>query len=484
MGARCCKGENIQRKTFSEQQTQTDDDLSGNIYDPNNMSSSRESNLNNNPEINQQLPPKENDENNNKINIENDNDNDNNNNKNPESNEPMAYQIYLKDYLDEKIDNTEIFENKWYNDIEKGKIIYSKRVIVAMINKAFDEKNEDFKEIYNKPPLTLSIKSTGSFITDEFQVSKNVYIANKNSFPKNTSIKMISKYMLNTKERMNWDPQLKSYTLIEGSEEGKEIKCILHNWTKSPMFLVSERDCVDKRYDFFHEGIFYSFESSVNDDYIPLDEKVTRINDIIFIQQVYEENENIIFKAVTQMNAKVSLPQAIINATLSGKLLDFYKGVIDAINRDFDEGKLIFEDNGCGMSEETLQHVTDPFFTTRTVRKVGLGIPLLKQNCEKTGGRFSISSQEGIGTEVHAVFSHKHIDRPTLGDIATTIVYTASAYPDIRFIYKHIHNDKEYIFDTQEITEVLDGISIQNPEIIAYLVEMIRENLKEINVEF
>lgn len=352
MGSRCCKGENIERKTFSEQQTQTDDDLNGNIYDPNNTSSNRESNANDNGNVdkNQQLSLKDNDENKNKINIENDN-KDNNEQENKEA---MPYEIYLKDYLDEKIDNSEIFDNKWYNDIEKGKIIYSKRVIVAMINKAFDEKNEEFKQIYNKPPLTLFIKSTGSFITEEFQVSKNVYIANKNSFPKNTSIKMISKYMLNSKERSSWDPQIKSYTIIEGSEDGKEVKCILHNWTKSPMFLVSERDCVDKRYDFFYEGKFYSFESSVNDDYIPIDEKVTRINDIIFIQQVYEENENIIFKALTQMNAKVSLPQAIINATLSGKLLDFYKGVIDAINRDFDEGKLIFEDNDGNTIENNI----------------------------------------------------------------------------------------------------------------------------------
>jgi len=352
MGSRCCKGENIERKTFSEQQTQTDDDLNGNIYDPNNTSSNRESNANDNGNVvqNQQLSLKENDENKNKI----INENDNKDNNEQENKEPLPFEIYLKDYLDEKIDNSEIFDNKWYNDIEKGKIIYSKRVIVAMINKAFDEKNEEFKQIYNKPPLTLFIKSTGSFITEEFQVSKNVYIANKNSFPKNTSIKMISKYMLNSKERSSWDPQIKSYTIIEGSEDGKEVKCILHNWTKSPMFLVSERDCVDKRYDFFYEGKFYSFESSVNDDYIPIDEKVTRINDIIFIQQVYEENENIIFKALIQMNAKVSLPQAIINATLSGKLLDFYKGVIDAINRDFDEGKLIFEDNNGNTFENNI----------------------------------------------------------------------------------------------------------------------------------
>jgi len=184
MGSRCCKGETIERKTFSEQQTQTDDDLNENIYDPNNTSSNRESNENDNinAESNQQLELKDNNEHNNKINIVSDNKENNIQN----SKEPMPYEIYLKDYLDEKIDNYEIFDNKWYNDIEKGKIIYSKRVIVAMMNKAFDEKNEEFKEIYNKPPLTLSIKGTGSFITDEFQVSKVIYITNKNSFPNNT----------------------------------------------------------------------------------------------------------------------------------------------------------------------------------------------------------------------------------------------------------------------------------------------------------
>ena len=80
------------------------------------------------------------------------------------------------------------------------------------------------------------------------------------------------------------DIQFKLYEVIEGSEEGKEVKCILHNWIKSPTFFVSERDVVDKRYDFFHKGRFYSFESSVNDDYIPLEENVVRISDIIYVQ--------------------------------------------------------------------------------------------------------------------------------------------------------------------------------------------------------
>ena len=336
MGCLCCKRKNNEKKTFSEEQTQTDEDIEEKLIN----STSRETDINN-IKTTQELPTKENVE---EKNIENEK-------SAPKPEELMPYELCLKDYLDENIDNSDVFDKKWYSDIEKDKIIFSKRSIIALLNQAFDDKNQEYKEIYNKPPLVLSIKSTGSFITDQFQVSRNIFTTTKTSFPKNTSLKMISKYMLNSKERNSWDSQFKLYAVIEGSEEGKEVKCILHNWMKSPMFLISERDIVDKRYDFFHNGRFYSFESSVNDDYIPLEENVTRINDIIFIQEVYEENENFVFRAMTQMNAKISLPQAIINNTLSGKLLDFYNGVINAMNSDFDEGKLIFEDNDGNIIE-------------------------------------------------------------------------------------------------------------------------------------
>jgi len=142
--------------------------------------------------------------------------------------------------------------------------------------------------------------------------------------------------------------------------------------------------------------------------------------------------------------------------------------------------RIIFTDNGCGMDEEMVKRAVDPFFTTRTVRKVGLGLPLLKQNCEQTGGSLHITSRVGEGAQVEAVFIHNHIDRPPLGDIAGTVVLTASAYPDIRFIYRHKKNSKSYEFDTEEVKETLDGLSIQSPEIIQYLREMIEENLKEI----
>jgi len=138
------------------------------------------------------------------------------------------------------------------------------------------------------------------------------------------------------------------------------------------------------------------------------------------------------------------------------------------------------KDDGFGMSEEMLAKVTDPFFTTRTTRKVGLGLSLLKQNAEQAGGRMELSSKEGKGTSLKAVFSHSHLDRPSLGDVAGTMVLLAGANPEMDFLYKHITDKGEYVFDTKEVKEVLEGVSVSDPEIMKYLKEMIKENLNTI----
>ena len=140
---------------------------------------------------------------------------------------------------------------------------------------------------------------------------------------------------------------------------------------------------------------------------------------------------------------------------------------------------LIFKDNGCGMSPEMVEKVINPFFTTRTTRKVGLGLPLLKQNTEMTGGSLDIQSTVGVGTVVTAIFGLTHIDRPPMGDLAGTLVLTISAYPDIRFLFHYKRDDEvDYFLDTNEIYEALDGMSINSPEIIEYLKEMVQENIQ------
>lgn len=137
-------------------------------------------------------------------------------------------------------------------------------------------------------------------------------------------------------------------------------------------------------------------------------------------------------------------------------------------------------DNGKGMSKEIVTKVIDPFYTTRTTRKVGLGIPLLKQNAEQTGGALHIESEEGKGTALNAVFQYNNIDRPPLGDIAGVLTILITGNPKIDFLYTHKIQNKTITFDTREIKEALEGVSINNPQIVKYLKEMFEENIREI----
>ena len=139
-----------------------------------------------------------------------------------------------------------------------------------------------------------------------------------------------------------------------------------------------------------------------------------------------------------------------------------------------------FIDNGKGMDAETVKHVTDPFFTTRTTRKVGLGLPLLKQNAERTGGSMIIQSQPGKGTEVEVTFVYSHIDRLPTGDISGVLALTASSYPAIDFIYTHNTPYGKFVFDTVEIKETLGDLPVYNPQVIAFMKDLISDNLKEI----
>lgn len=138
------------------------------------------------------------------------------------------------------------------------------------------------------------------------------------------------------------------------------------------------------------------------------------------------------------------------------------------------------KDNGKGMPQEMVDKVTDPYVTSRTTRKVGLGLPLLKMNAERTGGHLKIISEVGKGTEVEALFIHDNIDRLPLGDMAGTIAILASANPLIEFVYTHTVDGEQYIFDTREIKEALDDLPISDIHIFKYLKEMINENLQEI----
>jgi DNA mismatch repair ATPase MutL len=140
------------------------------------------------------------------------------------------------------------------------------------------------------------------------------------------------------------------------------------------------------------------------------------------------------------------------------------------------------KDNGSGIREENIEKVTDAFFTSRSSRKVGLGLALTKMKAEQCGGGLEIKSVYGEGTRVKFWFMHNHIDRPPLGEIEEVIVMSATMKENINLKYKHTTDKGEYVFDTKAIRKVLDEVEITNVKIFKALKEMIKTNLEEISV--
>lgn len=136
-------------------------------------------------------------------------------------------------------------------------------------------------------------------------------------------------------------------------------------------------------------------------------------------------------------------------------------------------------DNGCGMDKNFLNKVNDPYSTSRSTRKVGMGIPLFKQACEITGGSLSITSALGVGTTVIAEFKLDSIDRMPLGDIGSTFVILLNNNEGTEIELSLRVDERECSFSGTEIKNTLEGIDTNQSDIVTYLTEMINENVKE-----
>jgi hypothetical protein len=145
-------------------------------------------------------------------------------------------------------------------------------------------------------------------------------------------------------------------------------------------------------------------------------------------------------------------------------------------------------DDGRGMSEKTAQQVLDPFYTTRTTRKVGLGIPLLKLAAEMSGGGLSLVTESGKGTKVEASFRHSHIDRMPLGDLAVTFLTLLVSYPHIHWVFIYQVTDKngqsnDFNFDDVELKTALGGMSMTEPEILKFVRGMLEEGIEALALQ-
>lgn len=145
-------------------------------------------------------------------------------------------------------------------------------------------------------------------------------------------------------------------------------------------------------------------------------------------------------------------------------------------------------DDGRGMDAATLEQVQDPFYTTRTTRSVGLGIPLLKLAAEQADGNFSLQSEPSKGTWVEAEFRHSHIDRMPLGDLSATFLTLLVSHPQIdwTFLYRVTDTNKdsrEFLFESADLKRELGDISLTEPEVLTFLRGIFEEGIEEVALQ-
>ena len=139
------------------------------------------------------------------------------------------------------------------------------------------------------------------------------------------------------------------------------------------------------------------------------------------------------------------------------------------------------KDNGKGMGADVLSKVLDPFYTTRTTRRIGLGLSLLSQSAKEADGDMTITSKKGEGTIVTAYFKHSHIDRKPIGNMAETLIVLIAGNPDIDFLYEHRLNNRAYSIDTKDIREELGDVPLSSPGVIEVIRKDIRNGLKTLS---
>jgi hypothetical protein len=168
----------------------------------------------------------------------------------------------------------------------------------------------------------------------------------------------------------------------------------------------------------------------------------------------------------------------IAENSLSAKANEIEIAIEESIKKDF--LTIYIRDNGVGMDAEKVSRLADPFFTSRTTRKVGLGIPLLKEAAEACNGSLGVVSQPGVGTEITVNFQRNHIDRMPLGDLAGTFLGLIIGSPDIRWRLDYDKDDENFHLDTAEVIRELDGIPLNEPLVIKWLKSTLQEGINRV----
>lgn len=168
--------------------------------------------------------------------------------------------------------------------------------------------------------------------------------------------------------------------------------------------------------------------------------------------------------AQNSITARASLVEIIVDENLKDDILT-----------------IILKDNGCGMDNEEAHRVKDPFVTSRTSRKVGLGIPLMLAACQRCEGDLVIESQKNVGTKLIATFKYSHIDRAPIGNMTETMTSLILGADNVDFLYIHKINQEEFCFDTREIRQTLgENVPLSEFSVLDWIKDYIDEGLSNL----
>jgi len=193
--------------------------------------------------------------------------------------------------------------------------------------KSFDDESAGpWTLLYQKENLLLDYKK-GSPINSDFLVGRCRCTLSKSLFKEKISFEILQKYMYDPAKRMLWDLNMKEYKIFESGENYGIFKM----WMKSPIFFISERDAIDKRVNFYHDGQYYCLASSV-ENYSEVNPDVVRCFTYINSLHLTEDEENFYYNSFTQLDPKTIIPEKLLNITIPFKTVEFFTNVVQAIN--------------------------------------------------------------------------------------------------------------------------------------------------------
>lgn len=178
--------------------------------------------------------------------------------------------------------------------------------------------------------MTLSVDNQRTFLSTKLPMIRMIYKIKKTEFKEGTTIHLLDSIINIPEKRLAWDSGLKEYKY----HESLDSYSIIYSLLKNPIPFMSPRDLIDKKIDFYHNNIFYSFASSVSDDFFPTVKGVERIFEIISCYSISEDEENFIFRTLSQGDFKVPSNNTLLTITLPGKLRDWYKKLKETVNKN------------------------------------------------------------------------------------------------------------------------------------------------------